>query len=189
MAAYKMNVVFVWGANIMENVFYFDNSVDVLADVRAAANNWATLMYATIGGLITDQVNGDHMDLYLWEGTDWILQSTDPYVFGGESISNPLPRQSAAVLIGRTATPRVQGRKFIGGLTENFQNGGVLDGVSTTALGGFADVWTDSPFIAAGVSIYPGVWHKASSEVIRFIGNRVDRFMGTQRRRKQGVGI
>lgn len=101
-------------------------------------------------------------------------------------VNDVLPNQVAAVVVGITASRR-RGKKFIYGMVEGNQGGGVWSGGLLSALQDFAEAYTTETSVDSTV-LTPGVVRSDGTDFLEFNGFRVDSVAGTQRRRKQGVG-
>ena len=98
---------------------------------------------------------------------------------GGTATGEGLPQGCAAVINLPTVSPGVQGRKFMGPLTEGSQDGGILETACQTALGNFATGLLNG-FTYATESVLPRIMSS------KFSAER--EIVGYQRRRKSGVG-
>lgn len=186
---YKMVSQFIWDGEILENVFYFVTDGGSDAEAVLLSAEWFQAMYTTIAADITSTVDNSNNDVFTWNGTEWVLAGLWHGSFTGtNTTSDALPRQMAAVVIAKTTTKRVQGRKFIGGYCEDSGAGGQLTTAVHGRLEDFGNIWT-APFTGTAHGLQGGVFHKLTSTFIPFIGYRADQIMGTQRRRKHGVGI
>lgn len=108
-----------------------------------------------------------------------------PFTHSGDSC----PFTVAAVVLGLTPTRR-RGKKFLCGVPEAFQTGGIInDSAFATALVNFALTYI-TPFVLSSGhgTITPGVCHPDGTNFLAFNGSHVDSILGTQVRRKQGRG-
>lgn len=189
MPKYKHVVKFLWSGEVVENIFYSNNPSADYTNVGNDSEDWLVDVYTSMTLLISNQVQGDTIQLYEWVDPFWELRREQAFEWVGTNIADPLPRQCAGVIIGKTATRRCQGRKFFAGFGENTQNAGLLGVFETGIMQIGALSWTLARTGGEGTEIQPGVFNAASGNVIPFIGYRVNPIMGTQRRRKAGVGI
>jgi hypothetical protein len=189
MADYKMVTKWLWDGDYMENVFYFVPDGGGADEIVLLAAEWLEAMFTPIASIIINTVDNQDNEIFSWSGTDWVLVGSFRSEVGGSATTaDILPRQVAAVIIGKTATPRSQGRKFIGGLVNSVQSAGQLTDAARSTLDDFALAWT-SPFTGTAHGLNPGVFHALTHAIIPFVGRRVDQILGTQRKRKHGVGI
>lgn len=111
-----------------------------------------------------------------------------PFVASGSVTGEMLPHTDAYLLIGKTQKKRTQGKKYLPGVPESLQNGGIVQPSALTDL-----VAAASAYIAVTGSgadeLFPGVYDKAHQTFERFSGSRVPNVIATQRRRRQGRGI
>lgn len=175
------------GVDETRNVFTLDSGAAGYPD-SAEINTWLDTMY-TVGFLTVISS--------LWTAVRWVLEvpilggwqytAESPYIRAGSNgASDPLPNQMAVVVIGVTPSRR-RGKKFIAALTESNQTGGI---VSAGALAAF-QTWGNAyilPMTVGAGSAESGVCRPDGTDFIGFVAARVDTIMGTQRRRKQGVG-
>lgn len=132
-----------------------------------------------------------------WFSSRWILEFPDltghwgylrehSYIKAGTYSLDMMPQQTAAVVVGITDSRR-RGKKFIAGIGEGWQSGGVIAGDLVTALDGFGAAWIAG--LTSGIGTHlAGVCRHDGTQFRAFTGYRVNQVLGTQRRRKQGVG-
>jgi hypothetical protein len=120
------------------------------------------------------------------DGDGWTTLTEFTHVLEGASSDDMLPRQMAAVIVGISAS-RKRGKKFFAGITEENQDGGV---VSSDLLGHLVTSAIAYTSQFNGVhTILPGTTTPDPFDLEPFTGYRVNTIMGTQRRRKFGVGM
>lgn len=117
----------------------------------------------------------------------WSYVKEQAYTKVGGSSGDMLPNQMAVVAIGITPSRR-RGKKFVPGIVEAAQNQGILDSGSVTIFTTFAQVYTDPASAVPGTPLHCGVCKADGSDFLEFSSFRLDRLLGTQRRRKPGVG-
>lgn len=156
---------------------------------------WVTAAWDTIKNAIADEIAVYGIGYAPWDGTSdtqpdgWGATVVYPVTLAGLNVaSEPLPTQMAAVILGRTATKRVIGKKFVVGIVEGSQNAGVLDAGTKTALANLGGLMYASTYNMGGTSLTPVVWgtHHGFTQTI---STSLSPYLGTQRRRKPGVGI
>lgn len=111
--------------------------------------------------------------------------------FVGLSAADPTSPQIVALVIARTATKGVQGRKSIGVLTEDNQAGGNWDAATIAVLEVYGDAWKDSLVAAndvAGTGIVVTKVAGALTAEHPITSIRVIADTRTQRRRTLGRG-
>lgn len=90
--------------------------------------------------------------------TQDLLLSDEDASQGGVLMDDPLPWQVSALVLGRTAETRRQGRKYIGGFTEaNSGAGGIIGGSAIGALNAYADLYIAEFVGVSGNEYTPGV--------------------------------
>lgn len=126
------------------------------------------------------------------------LPLTDPKVWGattvypmnvtGQDSGDFTPSQTALVLIGRTSVKHVIGRKFIVGLTETGIQYALPTSTVQTAALNLGGIMYASTYSMDGTALTPGVWGtKHGFTPTQSV--TLSQYLGTQRRRKPGIGI
>lgn len=176
------------GVDETRNVFTFSNAAGGLPTSPQIVTWLDTVYTATHLGAIHTS----------WTSIRWILEEVTAGVWsyvregsyihpGTNSSSERVPNQIAGVVVGITESRR-RGKKFIAGLTEANVNAGVLESALISNLQLYADAYIAPMTLGAG-SALSGVCKADGTNFIAFVASRVDTIVGTQRRRKQGVGI
>lgn len=176
------------GVDDVRNVFTINNPTHEIPDTADVAD-WLTAMYHTSGlmALLSNKLRYDHfvVEVPLSDGK-WVYNYEGALAYTGEKTDNYLPQQVAAVVVGITSSRR-RGKKFISGITESSAIDGSFITEFQTALQAFGDAYILG--IPGGSNPwFSGVCKKDGSEFIEFSAVRVDQLLGTQRRRKPGVG-
>ena len=130
--------------------------------------------------LIWDSATGS------WEIAENLGQMVLDVTFLG--LDDPFPNQVAGVVTAATNRPKSRGRKFVPGLMDASADGSDLVSSAVAALTAFAvDYITD---VVAGFDgqFVSGVVRTAVEEFLPFVMAQVNSVVGTQRRRKPGVG-
>jgi len=122
----------------------------------------------------------------VWETTRLVGLFEQAVTF--TSVAELLPFQSAPVIVGNTARPKSRGRKFIPGFTENAQVATELISGALTNLGTSLNVYLADESISAGNELIVGVASTVTGTFLPFTDGAVNSLLGTQRRRKPGVG-
>jgi hypothetical protein len=133
---------------------------------------------------IVDLIGGEEKVVRAMGTRSWVL-TTPP-----TASSDSLPLQDAAILNFRTSIPKVFGRKYIGGLVEASNAGGVLSSGMVTALGNFctsllSDITVSDITLAAGVLTRSLI---SPAHFVPFLSSVVNAITGTQRRRRPNRG-
>lgn len=122
----------------------------------------------------------------IWEVTRLVGYFTPTIVFN--NATEGLPNQSSAFATFLTLRPRSFGRKFIMPFGEDRQAGTYLISAALTAMADYADdVLTAIP-IAALEYLIPGIPRTGVELFLDFTGAVVTNVLGSQRRRRPGVG-
>jgi len=105
--------------------------------------------------------------------------------------TDAMPQMDAAIVNFRTLLPKTFGRKYIGGLLEAGQNGGVLTSTVVSALTSFgAAILAD--IVSGTITLKPGVvTYKTTFSALHwvpFAAAIVNSVIGTQRRRRINRG-
>lgn len=172
--------------DVTRNVFTLESPSSLPAD-SAIASYLNSIWHSGLKAYISS----------LWTTTRFIVEEPDglghwqynheaTITITGTGSGDMLPQQVAGVLVGITASRR-RGKKFIAGLLETANIGGILQGTSWEAMNTAAAAYV-AGFEDTGVTIQAGVCKPDGTSFLEFSGYRVDRVLGTQRRRKQGVG-
>lgn len=119
----------------------------------------------------------------------WQTVHDDAISYTGSAANfDPLPNAVAFVYIAKTLVQRVVGRKFWSGIAESAATGNTVTvGALAAMVSSFAAYiapWTS----LAGSTFQPGVVDR-SGVFQAFTGGFVSSFLGSQRRRKPGVGM
>lgn len=156
---------------------------------------WITAAWDLIKTNIATNWNVYQVGYSPWIGTDdhdtkgWgatVVHSMTP--IAGTNATESLPAQSAVCLLGRTATKRVIGKKYVPGLAENTTASGVLAAGALTGMQNLAGFFYASTYNMGGTGLTPCTWGKYHG-FVETISSSVSPYLGTQRRRKPGVGI
>lgn len=152
-------------------------------------------MYAEIVGEIDENItiNPGSVDvmtwnggLSLWEVTSHVGLITPTIVF--TSIADPLPNQCAPCIVAPTAIPGIRGRKFIAGGADTSALGSTLTAAFVTDLAAWAVDYITTYEISANNDLIPGVLSTKDGFFRQFAEVIVNTIIGSQRRRKPGVG-
>lgn len=193
----KVVVTSAWlDGNIIQNVFNalidggggpFDDD-DIVDDAVA----WADAMYAEVTLDTSDELNGTQVQVYKYDsvGDDWDEVGTGVFTWNPSANPDQLPRGVAALLQARTSNPDVQGKKYIGGLTEAAVTDGLFTSTMMSNFIDFATLWvTDFTGAVSSAEWNPGVWSPTDLVLYLMTDNfGANLIPAYQRRRKRGVG-
>lgn len=182
-------------AVVMQNVFSvifegngtsFDEG-DAIDDIV----DWLEAMYLTTVAHIDDEVIADEVFVYVWDavGLDFDEIGSATWSVTNTATVGMAPHGVAAVVLGRTSDPDVNGKKYIGGLQETSIDDSTLGAVLQTALVAFVADWI-TPFVGAATesTFTPSIWSPKNSDAYVLTSGVVNAIAGYQRRRKPGVG-
>lgn len=175
--------------NETRNIFYA-TSADPEGDVPLAMQGYIAAIVNIVKVGITNLLTFYGVDVYKYIGNEvWQLITAAGLNLTGQETVDALPHQSAAVLIGSTIAGKSKAKKFIPGCSEGTNVGGLVQSAFLATLAGALAAWvTDYVEQMNNATIHPVVHRKGKTD-LDFVGGKVDALFGTQRRRKQGVGI
>jgi hypothetical protein len=162
-------------------------------DIVDDMEDWLDDMYGNLTATITDNLDGNEVIVYKYDhiDDDWDEVGSQAFTWNPTTVLEYLPRGVAGLVRLWTTDPDVQGRKYIGGLTEGAIVDGLLQAGTLTALLNFAADWY-APTVgaASGATITPGIWSVAGT-VFKLAVDHVaaSAIPAYQRRRKRNVGI
>lgn len=138
-------------------------------------------------------INPGSVDEMAWNGTDdlWEVVGNVGLISPDitfTSITDPLPNQCAPVVVAPTAIPGIRGRKFIAGATDTSALGSSLTGAFVADLAAWGIDYITTYEITANNDLIPGVLSTLDGFFRQFSEVIVNTIIGSQRRRKPGVG-
>lgn len=163
------------------------------ADVIDDMVDWMDAIYANIVARVSDELDGSEVRCYEYDPVDddWDEIGSDSFTFNPSDALHQMPRGVASLINAKTTDPDVNGKKYIGGITEGWFDDG-LHGASilaTLALVG-ADWVTPFAGSTSGADFVPGIWSPTRTNFYACSGTIIiPSIPAYQRRRKQGVGI
>lgn len=189
---------FTWdGGSIQQNVYNckiggsggpFD-AQDVCDDMA----DWMDNLYDNVKASMSQDLTSGLATVYVWDPVDgdWDELGSGNPAFSCSSVGDVLPYGIAAMIRANSTDPDVQGRKYLGGFTEDQQSDGSWGASPLTYFLAFGADWV-AQFVGStsGATFDPGVWSASSSTFYAFIANYiVNAIANYQRRRRPGVGI
>ena len=161
----------------------------VVDEVKA----WVEAVYATVITMVnsgtTEQVSS--VDKVAWTGTEWeVTANVGTFVpsFAPTGAGDVCPNQISPFVVFKTERPRSVGRKFMFPVMETDQNQGILSPGAIALLVAYAaEVMTDIT-MAPLSTLIPGIPRTAVNAFLTFFIGVVTDIVGTQRRRRPGVG-
>lgn len=188
----------IWtDGNIMQNVFNAvvtgAGSPWADADIVADAKAWADDMYANITSLVSDELDGSQIQVYVYDAIDddWDEVGSDTWTWNPTNTANQLPRGVAALINLKSSDPDISGKKYVGGFTDDVTTDGLWEPGVLTALALFAVDWYTG--FVGGTSAAdwaPGIWSVVETVFkLATASAIIPTIPAYQRRRKRGVGI
>jgi hypothetical protein len=165
------------------------------SEILTALKTWVETLYGFLASYISvdASLEDGSADVIAWNGTKGIWEVT--YNIGDYSpldtfsgSGDDLPNQCSAFVIGNTSRPKTKGKIFAWPFTEASQADGILVAGALTALGNFAGQYiSDQP--VGGDDLLSGVVRELVNAWYDFSSADYDDVIGTQRRRRRGVGF
>lgn len=178
----------LFGAVQTRAVFYGNVELESPDTVDDPWMAYLNPIYTAVNPFLGSAVVTETFEIFDQSGSTWYSRGEFAFSTGGGSAGEQLANAVAAVLIGRVPSHHGVGRKFFSGLAETAVSGNAL---ITSALSAFAAacVLYVSPITTAnGSSLAPGIVDK-NDAFHMFLGGFVSALLGSQRRRKPGIGV
>lgn len=157
--------------------------------VLNAALAWAESIYAPLFGSMTNQLSFDTVQVNNKTQGTIIGEAAFPTLTAGGDADTASPLQISAVVRFPTGFKGSQGRKFIPGLCEDdLEANGILSAAWQSALATTAANALNGFTVSGNLFVY-GADNPGLGRFAAFQSGIVNDVVGTQRRRKQGVGI
>ena len=181
---------------ISQNIFHHKRSgIGILSDVFHinAIKAWADAMYAELLLTVDSSVvpNLETVDLVEFVEGQWtVVESIGTFVLDFTSIVNEdmLPNQSSAFVTFKTDRPKSVGRKFLVPFVELFQAGSFLTAAGVEDVVAWANDAVNDIELQLGDTLAPGVVRTGVDSFLEFTVAVVTNVLGSQRRRRPGVG-
>lgn len=174
------------------NVFYFwPTFAEGQADdvVAAAIETWIETLFDQIDQILANDSVLGSLYVYVHGAGEWDLVATQAPTKAFTSAQEILPHGTAALVRAYTDNPRVIGRKYIPGLTEQAMVTGAWNSTVLTALAAYAARWVASQTVSTGNTLAPAVWSTVDLELYLLSGDTVvPAYPAYQRRRRPGAG-
>lgn len=165
------------------------------AAILIAVKNYVETLYGFVASQIKTAVELEQgtVDVIAWDGvsSSWeVVQNVGIYspLDTFANTNDVLPNQCAPFVIGNTSRPKSKGRCFLFPFSEDQQNHGVLESAALTAIGLFAAQYIASQAIA-GDELDSGIVREAVNQWYQFTTASYGDVIGTQRRRRKGIGM
>lgn len=181
---------------ICQNIFHhMYTGVPGIADstVLSAIDGWLEAMYAEIDDLVKDDVvaNLAFVSQVEWVETRWEVTrnlGTVTMTFTPTVATDALPNMDSAFVTQKTLRPKTVGRKFLIPFAETQQADSYLIGSAVTAVVAWAADSIDDVYLGPVNDLHPGVVRTGVDSFLEFTVAVVTNVLGTQRRRRPGVG-
>jgi hypothetical protein len=184
--------------SIVQNVFYYlasfaavqsdaavlaaiiGNIEDIYAEIVSDVSSTVAVNPTEVSEIAWDSGTGK------WEVVRAVGTDTPTIVFTGAG--DVLPNQNAMVIVANTTRPKSRGRKFFFAIPEGIQDEGDLESTAVADLVDAGADWINDTTISAGNDLVPGVPRTNNDVFLEFTMAIVNSIIGSQRRRKPGVG-
>lgn len=163
------------------------------ADIVDDALAWVGTMFGNLSTLLSSTIDGSQVQVYVYDPVDEDFDEVGsvPWTFNPTGTGDEYTRGVAGLINAKTTDPDVNGRKYIGGLTENVMTSSGLAAGLVTGLVNFADDWLNGfngP--TSGAAWTPAIWSHKNKLPYATTGDAIIPVEPSyQRRRKRGVGV
>lgn len=190
-----VNFVLNDGTQLINVYYHKRGGVGIVSDaeITTALETWAEAMYDELVALAHANVVEalSFVDRIEWDTDKWVtaenIGTFTPLfvpVGGGEA----MPNQIAPFVTFKTARPKTVGRKFLFPGTEADSLAGVLVAGAVADIVAYADDAVNDIIILPAATLVPGVPRTGVNDWQEFFVAVVHDLVGTQRRRRPGVG-
>lgn len=183
---------------LAQNVFWFKAAFladQVNSAVLAAIEQYVEDIYNGIATYLSSgfAVNLGYVNKMTWDTTlaKWVTGTLVGSILPTITHTNTddtFPNQIAPVLVANTTRPGSFGRKFLMGCVESMADGSELVTAAVTAMGTALNHYIADETVTASNDLVVGVLREGVQAFLEFTDGQVNSIVGTQRRRKPGVG-
>lgn len=181
---------------VCQNIFHHQRiGVGVFTDqaIVTAIEEWSEAMYAEIQPVVKDNVIAllCSVDRVEWVVDEWkITENIGVFTpdFTPEVLTDALPNMDSAFVVLKTARPKTIGRKFLPPFGESMQAGSYLIPAAVEDVVAWADDAVNDITLQVLDYMRPGVPRTGVDAWYPFTVGIVTNLLGTQRRRRPGVG-
>lgn len=183
---------------IAQNVFYFlanflTNETD--SAVLSTMESYIEDIYGAVSAHLGDgfTINPSEGAILRFDDINdkWytyrVLGSLTP-TFTHTNTDDPFPNQVAPTMTANTNRPKTKGRKFLIGFVETSALASELIAAAVTAMGNALNHYLADETVSGSNVLSPGVPRKGVDDFKEFTDGSTSSIVGTQRRRKPGVG-
>lgn len=181
-----------------QNIYHYirdGDDVHSVADHIAAIKTKLESAYADIAALVptdvTEQLSFIDRIEFNEIVDEWrVVENIGTFVptFSPAAGTEGLPYQSSAYIVFKTQRPRTVGKKFLFPMLETVQTDTILDGDSITAITAMAAELLGAISLGGDATLTPGVPRTGVGSWFNFLVAVVQDVLGSQRRRRPGVG-
>lgn len=183
--------------DICQNIYHFRvNTIGSVADasIITELTDWINAVLATIDDYVHQNVSANlhSVDKVAWDGSKWAVTANigtfTPSFTPTVSTSDALPYTVSPFIVLNTSRPKTKGRKFMWGTCEEDTTGSTMISAFVTAMVNCAAAMLLDAVIDVDTFFVPGVPRTATSDFFTFTTAVVTNILGSQRRRRPGVG-
>lgn len=175
------------------NVFFFKGVGDF---TNTSVTDWVTDLYTQLDmaamptgwKIYGADVSAHNTGMADTDPLSWGPSTYIPVTLAGSSVGETLPPGDCYVIVGQTGTKHVLGKKFVSGVLEGNQNGGVVIPAVVTNLTNFGNYWMTPASDPLGSGSTPCCWGPTHG-FSPIVSIRADTHVYHLRRRQQGRGI
>ena len=181
---------------LCQNVYhYLFDGVGIIADATVAADigTQMNLMYDELGPQCRNDILGDlsSVDKVVFVGGQWTVSAhvgTFTVAFAGTGGGIGLPYQVSPFVTFKTARPKSVGRKFLFPFVSSSQAETILAVAAVDDIVLYAAEALEDITIAVVNALHPGVPRTGVDDWLSFTVAVVTNLLGSQKRRRPGVG-
>lgn len=181
-----------------QNIYhYIRDGTDPFTDaqhVTAIESRMGTI-YATIAALTLNSVveQLSFVDRVAWDAptTSWkVVENIGTFTpaFTPSEAGDGLPYQSSPYVVFKTERPKSVGKKYLFPFSEAQQDETILIAGAVTALVAYGAAALASPSLGGDATLSPVIVRTGVETVLRFLVAVVNDVIGSQKRRRPGVG-
>jgi hypothetical protein len=181
-----------------QNIYhYVRDGTDPFSDEahRTAIRDKMGVVYATVDDLVKSDVTPQLSFIDRVEFNEivdeWrVVENVGTFVvdFTPTDVGDALPHQCSPFVVFKTQRPKTVGKKFLFPFTEAHQEDSILVAGAVTAMVAFGVQVLASIAVGGDVTLTAGVVRTGIQTFLNFLVATVNDVIGTQRRRRPGVG-
>lgn len=181
---------------LYQNIYYYTrDGTDPFSDAAhiAAIKLLMEQAYAEIEDQVKDDVTSQlsFVDKIAWNGTEWAITEnigTFTPTFVPAVVTDALPFQCAPFVVFKTLRPRSVGKKFLFPFGESQQANSILIAGAVTAMVAYSVKILATINLGGDATLTCGIVRTGVEQWLSFLVAVVNDVIGTQRRRRPGVG-